>query len=116
MGKLSDPRLRGCTILEVKVSPDLQQARIFFSILGETVGQRAEAEKGFKSAAAFVRRSLGDALKLRYTPEIVFEYDETAAHAARMNELLNQVRREREEHEATDLDLVQESESVSEKS
>jgi ribosome-binding factor A len=113
MGRLSDPRLRGATILEVKVSPDLQLARIYFSILGETAGQRTEAEKGFKSAAAFIRRSLGDALKLRYTPEIVFEYDETAAQAAHMNDILNQVRREREENEVAE--PSQESESDTEK-
>ncbi len=100
MGKLSDPRLRDCTIVEVKVSPDLQQARIFFSARGDSQERRLEAEKGFKSAAGFVRRSLGEALKLRYTPEIVFEFDETAAQASHMNAILNQVRREREAHES----------------
>lgn len=100
MGKLSDPRLRDCTILEVKVSPDLQQARIFFSVRGDSAQTRTEAEKGFRSAAGFVRKSLGEALKLRYTPEIVFQFDETAAHAARMNDIIEKVRREREEFES----------------
>ncbi len=109
MGKISDPRLRDVTILDVKVSPDLQLARVYFSVRGDEEPRRSEAEKGFRSAASFVRRSLGEALRLRYTPEVVFQFDETAARAARMNDILGEVRREREQDEANASEVSTES-------
>jgi ribosome-binding factor A len=99
-GRLTDPRLRGVTIIDVKVSPDLQLARVYFSVLAESGNSPEEAQKGFKSASGFIRKHLGDVLKLRYTPNLVFHFDEALARATRMNSVLSDVRREREEFEA----------------
>jgi ribosome-binding factor A len=84
---LKDPRLRGVTLTRVKMSDDLRHARVFFSHL-QGHAQASEAIKGFRSAAGFIRRQIGSALQLRYTPELDFEFDPGIENAARVDELL----------------------------
>lgn len=93
-GRISDPRLRGVTILAVKVSPDLQLARIYYSVFGEGVN-REDAQHGLQSATGFLRRSLGEHLRLRVVPEIVFHFDESIERAGRITSLLNEISEER---------------------
>jgi ribosome-binding factor A len=84
---LKDPRLRGVTLTRVKMSDDLRHGRVFFSHLqGHT--HAPESIKGFRSAAGFIRRQIGRALHLRYTPELDFEFDPGIENAARVDELL----------------------------
>lgn len=92
-GELSDPRLKNITINSVRVSPDLQLAKVYFSVMGNT-SEREAVEKGLKQAAGFIRRSLGDTLKMRYTPAIHFYFDESIERAARISEILETVKRE----------------------
>jgi ribosome-binding factor A len=88
---LKDPRLRGVTLTQVRMSDDLRHGRVFFSHL--TGRQRAdEAVKGFRSAGGFIRRHIGRALQLRYTPELDFEFDPGLESAARVDELLRETR------------------------
>jgi len=96
-GEISDPRVRNVTLNAVKVSPDLQIARIYYSVLGSEA-VRKEVAQGLKNAAGFMRRSLGDALKMRYTPSLTFFYDETIERAARMGEVFADIARDRAEH------------------
>jgi ribosome-binding factor A len=88
---LKDPRLRGITLTSVKMSDDLRHARVFFSHLeGHTRGP--EAIRGFRSAEGFIRRSIGQALTLRFTPQLDFEFDEGPERAARLDALLREQR------------------------
>ena len=88
---LKDPRLRGVTITEARMSPDLRHCRVFFSHLeGPQRGQ--EALQGFASAAGFIRSHISRALKLRYAPEFQFELDVTFDRAARIDQLLRESR------------------------
>ncbi|MCA2961980.1 MAG: 30S ribosome-binding factor RbfA [Silvanigrellales bacterium] len=96
-GEVSDPRVRNVTLNAVKVSPDLQIARVYYSVLGDE-SLRAGVAQGLKNAAGYFRRSLGEALGLRYTPHVHFFYDETIERAARMGELFASLDRERSEH------------------
>jgi len=84
---LKDPRLRGITLTRVNMSDDLRHGRVFFSHLQ---GHRhaAESIKGFRSAGGFIRRQIGRALQLRYTPELDFEFDPGIENAARVDALL----------------------------
>ena len=75
-GEISDPRVRGITLNSVKMSPDLQIAKVYFSVLGEKQ-KRQEAEKGLKQASGYIRRELGKALLVRYTPAVIFHYDDS---------------------------------------
>lgn len=92
-GELSDPRLKHMTINSVRVSPDLQLAKVYYSVLGEQA-ERDAAAKALKQASGFVRRSLGEALKLRYTPAVQFFFDESIERAARISEIIEKVKRE----------------------
>lgn len=84
---LKDPRLRGITLTGVKMTDDLRHGRVYFSHL-EGRARAGEAEAGFKSASGFIRRQIGRALGLRYTPELVFEFDPGLERAARIDALL----------------------------
>ena len=88
---LKDPRLRGITLTGVTMGDDLRRGRVFFShIEGRARAEAAIA--GFRSAGGFIRREIGRALGLRYTPELDFEFDPGPERAARIGELLRDTR------------------------
>lgn len=84
------------SITDVDVSGDLQHAKIFVSIYG-TEEAKAETMEGLKSSAPFIRRELGQRIRLRRTPEVVFLEDRSLERGDRMLHLLNQLSQEREE-------------------
>ena len=88
---LRDPRLRGVTLTSVRMSDDLRQGRVFFSHF-EGSAHAADAIKGFQSAEGFIRRNIGRALGLRYTPQLDFEFDPGLENAARIEALLRETR------------------------
>ena len=88
---LKDPRLRGVTLTGVRMTDDLRHGRVFFSHL-EGRARAPEAVRGFRSAGGFIRRQIGRALGLRYTPELDFEFDPGPESAARIGALLREVR------------------------
>ena len=85
---LKDPRLQSglLTITHVDTTPDLRYSRIFVSALDKS--QEKEMLKGLKSAAGYLRRELGSALKLRYTPELQFVADDSIQQGAHILEML----------------------------
>lgn len=86
-GKISDPRLKNITIQAVKMSPDLQVAKIFY-----TSRENQDAAKhGFEKAKGFIRKSLGELLSMRYTPHLVFEYDTTYQQGLNILEVLSKI-------------------------
>ena len=85
--EIRDPRVRGINLTGVKVSKDLQHARIFFSVFGADANKN-DALAGLKHATAFIRSKLGKELSLRFVPSIEFSYDETEAEAQRIESLL----------------------------
>ncbi len=91
--KMRDPRLGLVTVTDVEVSSDLKHARVFVSIYGGQV-QINRSMECLTASAGFVRTTLGHSIKLRYTPEITFVYDESVARAARITQLLNQIAQE----------------------
>ena len=90
MREVRDPRLEGVTITEVRVTPDLLIARIFFTVLGEEE-DRQEAQAGLGSAAGFLRTQLAQGLRLRTVPELIFELDRSAEYGQRIEDLLSQI-------------------------
>jgi len=88
--ELKDPRIGFVTVTSVEVSQDLRHAKIFFSIYGSGV-EKEQSLKALNSAQGFVRSELGKRLRLRYTPEIIFRFDESIEHGARIMELLEEV-------------------------
>ena len=78
--ELHDPRLGFITVVQVEVTKDLQIAKVYFSVLG-TEKQKEDAQAGIESAKGFIRKLVGDRLKLRYTPELIFKLDESAEYS-----------------------------------
>ncbi|BFM39892.1 30S ribosome-binding factor RbfA [Synechocystis sp. LKSZ1] len=95
------------SIIEVEVSGDLQHAKVFVSIYG-TPEAKAETMAGLHSCAPFVRRELGQRMRLRRTPEVVFLEDHSLERGDRILHLLNDLHRDEEAtdaEEAPDLPL-----------
>jgi ribosome-binding factor A len=90
-GELKDPRIGFVTVTRVAVTPDLRTARIFVGVLG-TEKQRQTTLAGLKQASGFLRRTLGQSLRLRHTPELVFQYDEGLDASDRVARLLDEIR------------------------
>ncbi|MBO1347189.1 MAG: 30S ribosome-binding factor RbfA [Hormoscilla sp. GUM202] len=82
------------SITDVDVSGDLQHAKIFVSIYG-TEEAKKETMAGLQSATPFVRSQLGDRIRLRRTPEVVFLEDRSLERGDRILDLLNQLNHDR---------------------
>ncbi|MCP4007298.1 MAG: 30S ribosome-binding factor RbfA [bacterium] len=88
--RVSDPRLEHVSISEVKPSPDVGVARVYYRTLGEP----EEARAALDSAKTFIRRCLADEISLRRVPELIFKLDETLENAARLESIFREVRPE----------------------
>ena len=87
---VKDPRVHGLvSITAVDTTSDLRWAKIYVSVLDKS--DVKEVVKGLKSASGYLRRELGHALQLRYTPELVFEQDDSIDKGAHILELLRKV-------------------------
>jgi len=86
---LKDPRVQNTmiSITHVETTPDLRYAKVYVSFLEED--KAADALKGLKSAGGYLRRELGAALKLRYTPELTWALDDSITYGAKMLKLIN---------------------------
>ena len=85
--ELKDPRVGFVTITRARVTADLQQATVYFSVL-EGRGDMEQTEAGLRSAQGFIRTLLGSRLHLRVTPQIQFRLDETVGRSIRIAKLL----------------------------
>lgn len=92
---LKDPRIGFLTITGVKMTPDLRSGTVFYSVLGDEAARR-ETAAGLRAAGGFLRREVGRALSLRHTPELLFVYDESIERGARIEELLQEVKKQGE--------------------
>lgn len=88
--KIKDPRLDMVTITGVEVSPDLKLARVYFSRFGNPEELRQGLE-GLQSAAGFIKRELGQRLKLRHVPDLEFVHDTSFEYGDRIETLLKTV-------------------------
>ena len=95
---VKDPRVTGMiTITAVETTPDLRYAKVFVSMLDKSDAK--EVIKGLKSAAGYLRRELGHALNLRYTPELSFVADDSMAQGAHILELIEKLPKPNPENE-----------------
>jgi len=89
--KVKDPRLTGVTLTEVRVSKDLRNAYIYYSIFSQD-DQKKQVQAGFESAKGFIRKEIGDRLHIRYVPAIWFIYDVSLEYGEKMEKLLERTR------------------------
>lgn len=88
---LKDPRIGFVTITSVDVTSDLRQAKVYYTLMGSQDG-RSETQAGLNSCSSFIRQHLGRQLRLRFIPEILFEYDASFDYGQNIERLLSEVK------------------------
>jgi ribosome-binding factor A len=94
-----DPGIGFVTLTRVKVSPDLQVARVYYTQIG-TGPQRRDTERALERALPFLRRQLSQRIRLRRVPELHFHFDESVENQERLEKILLDLEAERREREA----------------
>ena len=91
--EIKDPRLTAMiSVTSVKVTKDLRYAKVFVSLFAKNDEEKEESLKALKSSAGFIRREVGNRVKLRSTPEILFEEDNSIDNAMYIESLLNKIK------------------------
>jgi ribosome-binding factor A len=94
--EISDPRVGFVTISRVEMDKEMQQCKVFWTMLGDEKAQRLTAS-ALDQAAGFLRREVAHVLHTRSVPTLTFRYDESVEGAERMRNLLDELRAERGE-------------------
>ncbi len=95
-GDVHDPQSEGVMVSDVRVTDDLGSARVYLRLLtpNASATQKKAAVSAMTRAAGFLRRALGERLRLKKTPELRFFWDESLDHAIRIESLLEEIRTE----------------------
>jgi ribosome-binding factor A len=91
--KLKDPRIGFVTVTDVEVTGDLQQATVYITVLGNN-RKRSDTLKGLEQAKGFIRTEIGQRIRLRKTPELMFAFDVSAEYGSKIDTLLKQIKTE----------------------
>jgi ribosome-binding factor A len=87
--EIKDPRVGFVTLTAVKTSPDLRHARVYVSVLGDEPTREASLD-GLRSAHGFLQHRLASELRLKHTPTLSFEYDDTVDRGMRISQILDE--------------------------
>ena len=100
---VKDPRVQQgmISVTRVETTGDLRYSKIWLSVMG--MRDEKEFKKGLKSASGWLRRELGSAMNLRYTPELVFEIDHSIEYGAHISQLINSLDIKQDEGENDEL-------------
>lgn len=95
-GELKDPRVGFVTVTDVRTSADLRHARVYVSVLDQSGAPSEDAQRqatleGLRSAHGYLQSRLATELRLKRTPTLQFDYDETTDRALRVDELLGEI-------------------------
>lgn len=96
--QVHDPGLGFLTLTRVKVTPDLQLARVLYTVLGDEK-QRRDTQNALERAVPFLRRQIASLIRLRRVPELQFFYDKAIEHQDRIEQILLDLKKERDERE-----------------
>ena len=95
--EVHDPGIGFLTITRVKMTPDLQQARIYYTAIGDETA-RKETARALRRATPFLRRQVGGRLRLKNVPMLEFFYDESIERQDRIEKIMLDIQAERAEH------------------
>ena len=94
---LKDPRISGMiSVTKASVTKDMRYAKIYVSVLGNAEDKKHILE-GLKNASGFIRKEIGQRIKLRYTPEFIFEIDDSIEYGIKISNILKQISPKKEE-------------------
>ena len=94
--ELRDPRVRDVTVVGVKVSPDLREAKVSVSIMGDEKHQQLSL-RGLQHAAGFLQSKIAKRIEAKHTPRLQFVIDKGVQNSLRVGEILAKLQRERDE-------------------
>jgi ribosome-binding factor A len=98
LSEVHDPGIGLVTLTRVKVSPDLQLVRVYYTQMGDEKA-RTDTRRALERATPFLRRQLGSRIRLRRVPELRFEFDTSVENQERIERILLDLQAEREERE-----------------
>lgn len=96
--EMKDPRVGFTTITKVEITPDLRDAKVYYTVMGDEK-TRKSTEVALNNAKGFIKGLIGDRLKLRCTPEIIFRMDKSFEYQEKIDKLLDKINREKENKE-----------------
>ncbi len=101
--ELRDPRVRDVTVIGVEVTPDMREAKVAVSVMGDETHQNL-CIRGLQNSAGFLQAKVANRIELRYTPKLRFVLDKGQQNAMVVSELLNKIKQEKEQsgHDATE--------------
>jgi len=91
--KLKDPRIGFVTVTDVEVTGDLQIAKVFLSVFGSEE-DKENTLAGLAKAKGFIRSEIGRRIRLRKTPDLIFELDESLEYGNRIETLIKHIKEE----------------------
>jgi len=94
--EIRDPRVRDVTVINVQVTPDMREAKVAVSVMGNDAQQQL-AIRGLQNSAGFLQSKIAKRIEARYTPKLSFTLDKGIQNALVVGELLAQIKREKEE-------------------
>lgn len=92
-GEIKDPRIGFVTISQVQMTPDLKEARVYFSQIGSDK-DKEKSREGLMSASGYIRKHLAKALDLRSVPSISFYYDSSFDYGDRIDKIIKEIKEE----------------------
>lgn len=90
VGELRDPRIGFVTVTDVDTSPDLRHAVVYVSVLGSEA-KREKTLEGLSAAHGVLQARIAQELRLKRTPQLAFEYDESVERGVRMSHLIDEL-------------------------
>lgn len=101
--EIKDPRVQQgmISVTRVETTGDLRYCKVWLSVMG--MKDEKDFIRGLKSASGWLRRELANSVKLRYTPELVFEIDHSIEYGAHINQMINSLEIKRDEGESDEL-------------
>ncbi len=109
--EIKDPRVRNVTVTAVEVSPDMRQARVHVSVMGNDTQQNLSL-RGLRSAAGFLQAKVAERIETRYTPRLTFELDQGVKRsveiARQLREVLPKEQPATEEADVAEADVAEE--------
>jgi ribosome-binding factor A len=87
--EVKDPRVAALTITDVEVTKDLRQAKVFVSSMFNNESDIEGTMQALDNASGFLRRNLANTIEMRHCPSLVFVYDNSISHGAKMSALID---------------------------
>jgi ribosome-binding factor A len=93
--ELRDPRVQNVTVVGVEVTPDMREAKVLVSVMGNDAQQRTVL-KGLQNSVGFLQSKIADRIETRYIPRLTFVMDEGVKKSVAVQQILEQISKERE--------------------